>query len=223
MKSGKAAGPSGISAEHLKYLNGEGIEWVKELLNRIVKEEKTPTEWTKTYIVIIYKEKGDPIQCKNYRGTKLLEHGLKLLEKTIDRKLRELVSINRMQFGFSKGKGSTNAIFILRQVQEKMLEKKKAYMAFLDLEKAYDSVPRGVVYWCLQRKGVPEQMVRMVQATYKEVTTRVRTDCGKMEEFGIEMGLQQGSALSPFLFITIMDTLTKDVRFGYSIGANFCR
>ena len=55
-------------------------------------------------------------------------------------------------------------------------------------------------------------MVRMVQATYKEVTTRVRTDCGETEEFGIEVGLHQGSALSPFLFIIIMHTLTEEVR-----------
>ena len=80
------------------------------------------------------------------------------------------------------------------------------------VEKAYDRVPREVVYWCLRRKGVPEQMVRMVQATYKEVTTRVQTDYGETEEFGIEVGLHQGSALSPFLFVTIMDTLTEEVR-----------
>ena len=55
-------------------------------------------------------------------------------------------------------------------------------------------------------------MIRMMQATYKEVTTRVWTDCGEMEEFGIEVGLHQGSALSPILFITIMDTLTEEVR-----------
>ena len=56
---------------------------------------------------------------------------------------------------------------------------------------------------------MPEQMIRMVQVTYKEVTTRVQTDCGEMEEFVIEVGLHQGSALSPILFITIMDTLTE--------------
>ena len=65
-----------------------------ELPNRIIKEEKILTEWTKSYIVTIYKGKGDPMQCKNYRGIKLLEHGLKLFEKIIDRRLRELVPIN---------------------------------------------------------------------------------------------------------------------------------
>ena len=91
-------------------------------------------------------------------------------------------------------------------------KEKEGFLAFLDLEKAYDRVPREVVYWCLQRKGVPEQMVGMVQATYKEVTTRVRTDCGETEEFGIEVRLHQGSVSSPLLFITIMDTLTEEVR-----------
>ena len=68
-----------------------------------------------------------------------------------------------------------DAIFILRQVQEKILEKRgKVFVAFLDLEKAYDRVPREVVYWCLQRKGVPEGLVRLVQVTYKNVSTRVR-------------------------------------------------
>ena len=72
------------------------------------------------------------------------QHGLKLLEKIIDRRLREPVSINQMQFGFSKGRGTTDVIFILRQVQEKMLDKKKkVYIAFLDLERAYNRVPRG--------------------------------------------------------------------------------
>ena len=68
MKSGKAAGPSGISAEHLKYLNDEGVEWVKELLNRIIKEEKIPTEWTKSYIVTIYKGKGDQCSARTIEG-----------------------------------------------------------------------------------------------------------------------------------------------------------
>ena len=49
-----------------------------------------------------------------------------------------------MQFGFMPGKGTTDAIFIVRQMQEKYI-KKKLYFAFVDLEKAFDRVPREVV------------------------------------------------------------------------------
>ena len=60
-----------------------------------------------------------------------------------------------MQFGFSPGKGTADAIFMIRQVHEKMLGKNKTvYIEFLDLERACDRVPREMVYWSLRKKGV---------------------------------------------------------------------
>ena len=62
-----------------------------------------------------------------------------------------------MQFGFMPGKGTTDAILIMRQVQEKhQAKKKKLYYAFVDLEKVFDRVPREVVRWVLQNLGVDE-------------------------------------------------------------------
>ena len=73
-----------------------------------------------------------------------------------------------MQFGFMPGRGTTDAIFILRQLQEKHLAKnKKLYFAFVDLEKAFDRVPRKVIWWAMQKLGIEEWIVRFVQATCK--------------------------------------------------------
>ena len=59
-----------------------------------------------------------------------------------------------MQFGFMPGKGTTDAIFIMRQVQEKhQAKKKKLYYAFVDLEKAFDRVQREVVRWGFAEAG----------------------------------------------------------------------
>ena len=99
------------------------------------------------------------MECSNYRCIKFLEHGLKVLQQMLDKRLRQIIAIDRMQFVFSLGKGSADAIFMIRQVQEKMLEKNKTvYMAFSDLEKADDSVPREVVHWSLRKKGVTEYL-----------------------------------------------------------------
>ena len=146
MKTGKASGPSGISTDYFKYLDSDGLKCLTELLNKIFEAARIPKGWTRSYLLTIYKDKGDPMQCKNFREIKLLEHELKVLEKVLDNRLRKLIKICDTQLGFSKGKRTMDAVFVLRQLQEKMLEKqKKMYVAFLDLEKAYDRVPREVI------------------------------------------------------------------------------
>ena len=213
IKTEKTSGPSEISTDYFKYLDSGGLKWVTELLNKIFEAERIPKRWTRSYLVTIYKDKGDPIQCKNFREIKLLEHGLKVLEKVLDNRLRKLIKIGDIQFGFSKSKGAMDAVFVLRLLQEKILEQqKKMYVAFLDLKKAYDRVPRDVVYWCLRKRGVPEKMVNFVKATYGLVKTKVRTPYRDTEEFMIDAGLHQESVLSPFLFIVLMDTLTEEVK-----------
>ena len=164
----------------------------------------------------IFKQKGDSMECGSYGGVKLLEHALKLLERVLEKRLRELMQVNSMQCGFMKGKSIISAIFMVRQIQEKYLEKNRClYQAFIDLmlEKAYDRVPREVIYWSLHKKLVPEKLIQVVKAMYKGACIMVRI-CGVSEEFDIKVGLHQGSVLSPFLFTIVIDVLSKDVRKG---------
>ena len=80
----------------------------------------------------VYKRKGDALECGSYRGIKLVEHAMKILERVIERRLRNVVKIDSMQFGFMAGKSTTEAIFIVRQLQEKYLARNKELcMAFV--------------------------------------------------------------------------------------------
>ncbi|KAK3561678.1 hypothetical protein QTP86_012519 [Hemibagrus guttatus] len=81
-----------------------------------------------------------------------------------------------------------------------------------DLEKAYDRVPREELWYCMRKSGVAEKYVRVVQDMYERSRTVVRCAVGQTEEFNVEMGLHQGSALSPFLFAIVMDQLSEEVR-----------
>ena len=128
----------------------------------------------------ICKQKGDAVECGNYRGIKLLEIALKVYERVIERRIRETVHIHSNQFGFMPGRGTTDPIFILRQVQEKILEgNRKRYWTFVDLEKAFDRVPREVFYWSLRRKGISEKLVRVISSMYDGAMTTVRSGQGK--------------------------------------------
>ena len=123
MKLGKAAGPSGVVADMLKAAGDDGMRWMTELCNAVVRDGKIPKDWSRSWLVNVYKGKGDALECGSYRGIKLVEHAMKVLERVIERRVRNIVKIDSMQFGFMAGKSTTDAIFIVRQLQEKYFGK----------------------------------------------------------------------------------------------------
>ncbi|KAK3550753.1 hypothetical protein QTP70_004591 [Hemibagrus guttatus] len=110
-------------------------------------------------------------------------------------------------------KRTTDAIFALRILMEKYRDgQRELHCVFVDLEKAYDRVPREELWYCMRKSGVAEKYVRVVQDIYERSRTVVRCAVGQTEEFKVEVGLHQGSALSPFLFAIVMDQLSEEVR-----------
>ena len=98
-----------------------------------------------------------------------IEHGIKVYEYVLERRLREIVDIGDYQFGLRQGRSTTGGIFIVRLLQEKYNQKKrKLYHIFIDLKKAFDRVPRKVIEWALRRKMVPERKVKAIMALYAE-------------------------------------------------------
>ena len=97
----------------------------------------------------------------------MLDQIMKTIERVLDLVIRSQVDINSMQFGFVPGWGTTDAIFILCQLQGKHLGKHKLlYFAFVDLEKTFDLVPRKVLWWAMSRVRVEKWVLNAVNAMY---------------------------------------------------------
>ena len=82
-------------------------------------------------------------------------------------------------------------------------------LSFIDFEKAYDKVPRDMTMATLRWMGVPVAEVRMVEGTYEETKGRVVHGPEISEEFRVDVGLSQGNALSPLVFIAVVDVISK--------------
>ena len=121
--------------------------------------------------------------------------------------------INDSQFGFVPGRGTTNAIFVVRQLQEKYLAaNKRLYMAFVDLEKAFDRVAWKVIWWALRKLGVEEWIVGLVQEMYANALSHVRE--GYSEEFEVKVCVYQGLVLSRLLFIIVLEASSQEIHSG---------
>ena len=201
--------------EMIKAAGDTGATMIRDLATAIIRDGKVPTDWEESFIVCLYKGKGDALDRGNYRGLKLTEQAMKILERIVDGLIRHVVSIDDSQFGFVPGRGTTDAIFVVRQLQEKYLAvNKRLYMAFVDLEKAFDRVPRKVIWWALRKLGVEEWIVRLVQGMYANARSRVRVGEGFSKEFEVKVGVHQGSVLSPLLFIIVLEALSREFRAG---------
>ncbi|RZB49939.1 Protein YLS3 [Glycine soja] len=138
---------------------------------------------------------------------------MKLWERVIERRLRKETQVTENQFGFMPGRSTMEAIYLLRRVMEQYrMAQQDLHLIFIDLEKAYDRVPREILWKALEKKGVRVAYIRAIQDMYDRVSTSVRTQGGESDDFPITIGLHQGSTLSPYLFTLILDVLTEQIQ-----------
>ncbi|KAJ4447210.1 hypothetical protein ANN_09212 [Periplaneta americana] len=166
LKNNKVSGSDNIPPELLKNGCGKLLVCMKNLLPQIWEKEVFPKEWCMEIICPIHK-RGDQIEYSNYRGITLLNTTYKLLSNVLYHRLRPHVEkqLGDYQSGFRHGKSTTNHIFTLRQILEKMREfNVTTHLLFIDFKCAYDSINRKKLYCSMEELNIPSKLINMVMA-----------------------------------------------------------
>ena len=220
MKNGKSPGICNIQVELLKAGGMSLVKWMQRVFNMVMKSGRAPKDWRRAVVIPVYK-KGCKLTCSNYRGVSLLSVAGKWFGKVLNSKLRDCTEgrVLEEQGGFRAKRSCIDQVFTLRQVMEKAIEKRRElFVAFIDLEKAYDRVNRVKLWEALRQAQVEEGLVRAVQSLYMECEARVKVGEKQSEWFNVDQGVRQGCTLSPWLFNVFLDAIVKEAREGFVEG-----
>ena len=165
-------------------------------------EFQLPQDFKDAKIVTIFK-KGDRSQCGNYRGISLLSTAGKILAKVLLSRLQKAESkiLPESQCGFRANRSTIDAIFTLRQLQEKSIEQQRPlFMVFIDFTKAFDTVNRELLWKLLDHFGCPNTFTKIIREFHEGMQATVLVDGDLKEPFPVCHGVKQGCILAPTLF-----------------------
>ena len=212
LKNNKASGEDRIFNEYIKATYDCMLNLYTELFNMILDSGVIPTQWICGNIVPIYKNKGDSTDPQNYRPITLLSCLGKLFTAIINERLNKYSDsvqlILENQAGFRRGLSTTDNIFSLYSLIELFkLFKKKLYCAFIDFEKAFDSVWHIGLWNKILQSNIDGKCFRIISNIHKGIKSKVVCNGASSEVFNCTVGVRQGENLSPFLFSLYLNDL----------------
>ena len=176
LKNGKAAGNDKIPYEMYKFGGRTMLEKLKELYVEIWRNEKVPESWNETRVTLLHKGGcKSKKELKNYRPIAVADTVGKIFCMVLNGRLKVNVEKSGVygenQNGFrASRRGEDNMFVICEMVERVKKEGKRVYMAFLDIEKAYDRVDRSILWKVLERCGMSKKVINIIRSMY--VNTR---------------------------------------------------
>ena len=199
---GKLGGNSNILPEMIKAAccQKDFMTLLLDLVHTVWRQRRVPRDWSDAILIPIPK-KGDLSRCDNWCGIALLEVVGKVVAWIIQDRLQQMAEgeLPESQCGFRKGRGCSDMLFVLRQLMEKSVEHRtKQFTIFVDLKKAYDSVPRAALWRALQKVRVQYGIVESVRSFHEGMKARICIDgeplyrgsdqCGQWPKAGLHYG-----------------------------------
>ena len=228
MANAKVVGPDELPVELLKLGINHDSTVLREfhrMIKRVWHQRKVPQRWRDAVMKILHKKK-DRTECGNYRGISLVAHAGKVLLKIVATRLRAYCEARNLlpekQCGFRPHRSTTDMVLVVRRLQELGRKARvQLFLCFIDLQKAYDSVDRTLLWQVLARFGSPPQMIEVILQFHDGMRACVRSDDGRCSEwFEVAQGLRQGCVLSPLLFNVFFSAILRVIleRFSKDAG-----
>ena len=182
----------------------------------LVQRTLVPKDWHIAPIACLYK-KGDSAIPDSYRPVSLLPVGYKVFASILLSRIKQggaEQKIHETQYGIKSKSGTRDAICILRRLLDQCALSKNSNLIVLALDwaKAFDSVDPACLAKSLLRFGIPQQIVSIIEAIYRDRSFYVADNWSESDIHIQSSGISQGCPLSPFLFIILMTVLMHDAK-----------
>ena len=216
LRPNKSPGFDTISNEMIKILVDTNPEIVVKLFNNILKTNAKIDEWTTSIITPIHKS-GSKSCPTNYRGISVLPCLSKFYSSILNTRLKNYVVENNIlceeQLGFKEGNRTSDAHIILHTLIQNYCHKNKnkIYACFVDFKKAFDSIPRELLFEKLLNHGVRGKFFNALKTMYDNDRCCVRVDDKITGTFLANQGVKQGCVLSPLLFNIFLSDLPNQL------------
>ena len=195
----------------LKLGGSASVKLMHKLCEDIWVTEESPVDFKKGVIIPLYK-KADKLECKNYRGIKLLSIPGKVMSLVILNRIKADIdsSFRENQAGFRPGHSCADQIFSIKQIIERFVEFEiPIELCFIDFKAAFDSLDREVLWQLLDHYGIPAKIISIIKNTYKDSSCKIKVEGCLTDSFKIKTGVRQGCIWSPLLFNIVIDWVLR--------------
>lgn len=224
LKSGSAPGLNGIRPELIKY-GGKSLDRaLLTFFNKVWRGEvPMPRSWVDAEVISLFKKKGSNRDAANYRSIFLLDVIGKAYAGIVCDRLRCQLdgNISRSQHGFRTNLSTEQAILGVRSlIQYARDTKQSMVLIFIDLTKAFDTIPWRIIFSTLNRRKVSFNIAHSIRQMMDTPMGHLRDS---EEIFPMKRGVRQGSKEGPPLFNLVFDDVLKELDGQVNYGLDMRR